>query len=902
MMQRRSDGPILDPNIVFPPLQRFHQPNKLPTKRSVISVLRFLTEDKWTHSDAIAEVAKQVYAKWYHDTVYCVTIRSVRRKVKTMWEIFWEGKRRISEVTKKEHKAMKDYSKLVSEAEEMFDIFSETDPNNWGVKMTKRERTYYEDMKKDREMECDHGVDPVWYAAMMKKQRSREKSEEYKKKQQEQFATVDLDKISDLLNEDGGLVSSEEEDDSNSEVEEEVQAQENEIRGECSSHPKNKKRKFEKVSQSKNLSDIPVRYRHLRDSERNVRDEVYKTIADLLGAGLSINEATKAIILVGKGMFDLEWKSHEQDEETFDVNTMPHYRNIHDKIKLIEAQSLSLVVDEMVLRSSEGRMLTHAIDSTTKRRVGTFACQGIHVGQNVPLPLPLLPICGETTEDIAHQTDFAFEILEAVTGKRKEDIYKLINAHITDTTDHNKGFASILAELYNLDTAAGQLFCGTHTTLGFSSAMCKMVSIVEKDMKLENIFSHFMVSIEADSKHDCFAAQALDMMLKLVAPEYSNKQWNYNKAFLDFLEKHDVASVLFAYKDHRFGCLSRAAGVLLYNYESLEEYLSENPQISNRLACLVRDVLDLPYLKVIFTVFAALGIHLIEPFYCKTIETGTTHSKLKSFYKQLYADMEEPVSESFFSFDEPQFSAVEANLFEGVKESYNESVVEAVITASQENGDQCVKLANFIIPELRTVLARQRRDYGISEEFPAQYPVEMQASNVDDTPVNNLSMERTLGTSDYRLPKLRTLEAVSKSIVLSKTAELRGKTDVSFRSFRKEAEKKKEINLKWSEKMKEKFKKGIDEKMVKGEVKERKRLAMLEELKKHGGPCTSAEQVEDLVKKHSHDDASQELLTKRLKMEMKFARDSSTTLPKVDPIFRIQVTLPNKVGYEMLLF
>ena len=123
-----------------------------------------------------------------------------------------------------------------------------------------------------------------------------------------------------------------------------------------------------------------------------------------------------------------------------------------------------------------------------------------------------------------------------------------------------------------------------------------------------------------------------------------------NKAFLDFLEKHDVASVLFAYKDHRFGCLSRAAGVLLYNYESLEEYLSENPQISNRLACLVRDVLDLPYLKVIFTVFAALGIHLIEPFYCKTIETGTTHSKLKSFYKQLYADMEKPVSESFFQF------------------------------------------------------------------------------------------------------------------------------------------------------------------------------------------------------------------------------------------------------------
>ena len=29
-------------------------------------------------------------------------------------------------------------------------------------------------------------------------------------------------------------------------------------------------------------------------------------------------------------------------------------------------------------------------------------------------------------------------------------------------------------------------------------------------------------------------------------------------------------------------------------------------------------------------------------------------------------------------------------------------------------------------------------------------------------------------------------------------------------------------------------------------------------------------------------------------MEMQFARDSSTTLPKVDPLFKIQVVLPNK--------
>ena len=40
------------------------------------------------------------------------------------------------------------------------------------------------------------------------------------------------------------------------------------------------------------------------------------------------------------------------------------------------------------------------------------------------------------------------------------------------------------------------------------------------------MLAHFMVDIEADSMHGSFAGQALDMMLKLVAPEYSHKQWN----------------------------------------------------------------------------------------------------------------------------------------------------------------------------------------------------------------------------------------------------------------------------------------------------------------------------------------------------------------------------------------
>ena len=48
-------------------------------------------------------------------------------------------------------------------------------------------------------------------------------------------------------------------------------------------------------------------------------------------------------------------------------------------------------------------MVTHAIDSTTKRGIGQFATQGIHIGRDSALPLPLINICGESTEDIALQ-------------------------------------------------------------------------------------------------------------------------------------------------------------------------------------------------------------------------------------------------------------------------------------------------------------------------------------------------------------------------------------------------------------------------------------------------------------------------------------------------------------------
>ena len=113
-------------------------------------------------------------------------------------------------------------------------------------------------------------------------------------------------------------------------------------------------------------------------------------------------------------------------------------------------------------------------------------------------------------------------------------------------------------------------------------------------------------------------------------------------------------------------------------------------------------------------------------------------------------------------------------------------IVESVIESAKEYMGEAKMVANLTMEELRIVLARQRRDYGIDEElFPAEFPVLDQAGNIDDTPVTNIGMERSCGKVDYRLLKSNNLEAVRRSIILQKTQEMRDKTPTAFRSLNK---------------------------------------------------------------------------------------------------------------------
>ena len=196
----------------------------------------------------------------------------------------------------------------------------------------------------------------------------------------------------------------------------------------------------------------------------------------------------------------------------------------------------------------------------------------------------------------------------------------------------------------------------------------------------------------------------------------------------------------------------------------------------------------------------------MEPFYARTIEKRATHTKLRDFYKCLYINLGKPISEQYTRFTKPEFSGFSEELFQGVKNNYKPEVLNSVSEMTNEYMEDVVKLTNLMLPHLQQVLARQRRDYGIDEEsFPQQYPVEEQASNIDDTPVHNIGMERQCGKVDYRLQKLGTLPAVSRSIILQRCQQLRDGQNPFFRDYRAESE----VELLWSEQTKANFARGV---------------------------------------------------------------------------------------------
>ena len=386
----RASGPLLDPDVVFPEVEKIS--SQLPDLKTVIGLVKSLLKkgNGWkTEKEVFVEVAKLVYTKWWHDTVYCIAISSVVKRVTKLWGELKEGVKRWR-AGRSGSAAVKRYTQIVEERDTLFDIFAHEKERRdqclleWGVKMSPAEISYYEDQKGERKQTCDRAVDPVWYTAMMKKQRLKERSEAARKEMQEIMQFKSLEDIEELLQADGSLLEQE-------------HSKDGENNDDDEQYVNVEKRKL--VDSEKNDS-LPLNYRHVRDSSRKVKEEIYRTLGSLMGKGLSLQESVLACIIVANKLFGRDWRdqatrkeqlshietstlasdtskllesaeTHRTNMEGADFrDMMPSARSIREAMALLETEALAGTVDTIRDGREEGRMVTHAIDSTTKKRIG----------------------------------------------------------------------------------------------------------------------------------------------------------------------------------------------------------------------------------------------------------------------------------------------------------------------------------------------------------------------------------------------------------------------------------------------------------------------------------------------------------------------------------------------------
>ena len=106
---------------------------------------------------------------------------------------------------------------------------------------------------------------------------------------------------------------------------------------------------------------------------------------------------------------------------------------------------------------------------------------------------------------------------------------------MTDSTAHNKGISEKLATTFNREKIAGQIFCDSHTVLGFDRGISKVLNKIEEKMGMTNIFNSFLLDVDIDQRKDTVSMSTVSWTLSLFGPDNINKPWNYYKDFKIYL-------------------------------------------------------------------------------------------------------------------------------------------------------------------------------------------------------------------------------------------------------------------------------------------------------------------------------------------------------------------------------
>ena len=888
--------------VQIPNIDKF-QSTRLPLTKEVIGMVFSIKDQENVDFDiAMNKVTQIVMEHWKNQNVYTKTRKSVKQKLQT----FVSEYRILMKINTSKGKPLERCKKFNEIADKLFDIHSNdsarvmSEGAKANVPMGSDELSYLKSMQTDRGYTCAN-VDKVFHKKQEEKER---KAAKQLANQSSCFSTVSTDIAI-------------EDDESDVELRPD-DIKDFESEGETNPTGSTKKRRsFDDISSvstkslrstrltSVSTADNCSHIQYVRSSMNHVHDEIYETFAELDGHNFSYHESQLAIKIVANRLFGRNWKipeeksrisKYDEDDEQattttpIDNNTLPTRSTVRSKLKQMHAMSLKLIGNRIVEAKKEGSLLTHATDSTSRKHVGTFAPAGVHVNRDEYIPLPTLSISSETTKSVAEAIETDFKMVAVAAGMETDELYANIDLHMTDATNHNKGISVEAAKLMNREIPAGQLFCNPHTALGFDRGMEAVVNGIEVIMGMDQLLKCFLLTVDIDQKRDTVSLTFVSWVLSLFGPDNIEKPWNYHKDLNDQLKREDRPMHLFQLKDMRFGLLSQSCARVFYHWNDFCTFFESLDYVTNKLACLCRDAMNLPHIRLVAATLAAFGIHLVSPFFAQT-KGKSTHTELQAYFTEVHSSLlNDTIDESFFEFNGGYFRGISSYFVQSIKKNeYGVDVAFAVTETAHDSITDAVKLANKIRVKMAEVLSQQRGSYYGFGGKEKQFYVFDQAEDVDRAITNNLEQERQCGDTAQRLKKKPSIPTVSRGVILKRTTEMRDENPnpSEFRKMGPVVKAIEKINSEWTAKQDELRRAGCLKKEAQKLHVDQRKLDILERLKAAGGPFSNSEQVEVFVNQVKDTKKERKLAQKRLREEVTYARDTSVSLPRAHLLFKM---------------
>ena len=261
---------------------------KLPTYKEVIGLVRKNVDtgskyDK-AYDKAIAKVAVQLHKHWIKCKIYPVTYVATKARLAKVINEY----RTISRThNSKKGKMWQDrYLALKDKANKLFDIFNE-DPakrkqqeKEHGIPMMSEDYQYLEHMRRDRKGSCETNTDIKWHQLEEKRMMKRDR---YLARQTGESATVSSSVLSDdsstddvfhVEDNDYSLAQSDSLNEKTSNARKQAKYCDFNVASPTLLTRARSKTSTSSIEESSEASDLPLKYQHIRKSERIVRDEV----------------------------------------------------------------------------------------------------------------------------------------------------------------------------------------------------------------------------------------------------------------------------------------------------------------------------------------------------------------------------------------------------------------------------------------------------------------------------------------------------------------------------------------------------------------------------------------------------------------------------------------------------